>query len=390
MAQSLMQLEDDSQLKTYKKFPMSLVRGEGVWVETDEGVRYLDLYGGHAVAATGHCHPKVVEAIRKQAGELIFYSNVAYNDTRAKAAAALCEVAPEGMKNAFFINSGAEANDNAIKLARRCTGRADIISFEGGFHGRTIGTLSAAGMAKYREAFSPMIEQHRFAPFGDLAALEAMMDDKVAAILIEPIQSMAGCRTATPAFYQGLRAFCDKHGALLIYDEIQTGMGRTGTFFFGGRYGVMPDIITLAKSIASGIPMGALLVSDAIAAEVGYGDLGTTFGAGPVASAALLATLEVIAEEDLLSNVTEQSNYLIDALNEMDHVVKVHGMGFLLGIELTHQAADVATALRKHNIITGTSQDPHILRLLPPLILQRPEIERFLEVFSTLEIEEAR
>lgn len=384
---SWMEIEEQCQLKTYKKFPLSLAKGEGVWVETVEGERFLDLYGGHAVVATGHCHPKVVEAVRKQAGELIFYSNVVYNETRGRAAKALCDVAPEGLKNAFFINSGAEANDNALKLARKATGKQYILAFEGGFHGRTIGTLSATWQAKYREAYSPRIEEHCFAPFGDLDAVASLMKEfDVAGIIIEPIQSMAGCRMAEPAFYQGLRELCDTHGAVLIYDEIQTGFGRTGTHFFAGQYGVMPDIVSLAKSIASGIPMGALLVHDAIAETVGYGDLGTTFGAGPIASAAMLATLQVIEEENLLDNVQQQSQYLTEQLEQLDIVRKVHGKGFLMGIELTLPAAEVNTQLRAQHILAGTSQEAHILRLLPPLILQRAEIDQFLQVLASIKV----
>jgi acetylornithine/succinyldiaminopimelate/putrescine aminotransferase len=389
MTQSWMEIEDQSQLKTYKKFPMSLARGEGVWVETTEGERFFDLYGGHAVVCTGHCHPKVVAAIQKQASELIFYSNVMYNETRGRAAQALCGVAPKGMKNAFFINSGAEANDNAMKLARKATGRSVILSFEGGFHGRTIGTLSAAGDAKYRDSFPPNVPGHIVAPFGDLDAVSALMEehkDDIAGVIIEPIQSMAGCRMAEPAFYQGLRALCDKYGAKLLYDEIQTGMGRTGTYFFAGRYGVMPDVIALAKSIASGIPMGALLVSDEIASFIGYGDLGTTFGAGPIASAAMHATLDVIAEENLLDNINTESAYLKEQLMQSDYVVNVHGLGFLMGIELTVPAADMTKALREKHIITGTSQHPNIMRLLPPYVLKRADIQQFLDVFSTIEV----
>lgn len=382
MDQNLAALEDACQLKTYKKFPMSIVRGQDVWVYTDDGERYLDLYGGHAVVATGHCHPHVVAAIQQQAAQLIFYSNVVYNDTRAHAAHALCRVAPEGLKHAFFINSGAEANENAIKLARKITGRDEIISFEGGFHGRTIGTLSATGMKKYREAFSPRIEAHRFVPFGDLDALESVMSERTAGVLVEPVQSMYGARYASPAYYQGLRQLCDQHGAMLIFDEIQTGMGRTGQFFFSPHHGVLPDMITLAKAIASGVPMAAVLTSDRIAAAVTYEDLGTTFGAGPLACAAMLATIEVIEREQLLHNVTSQSEYLRSKLLEHPQVVATHGLGFLLGIEFKQSAATVRDFLLQHHIVTGTSSVSNVLRLLPPLTLKRPEIDLFLDVLS--------
>ncbi|TNE50013.1 MAG: aminotransferase class III-fold pyridoxal phosphate-dependent enzyme [Deltaproteobacteria bacterium] len=382
MSRNMFELEESCQLKTYQKYPMSIVRGEDVWVYTSEGQKYLDLYGGHAVVATGHCHPNVVHAIQKQASELIFYSNVVYNETRALAAEALCSVAPQGLKNAFFINSGAEANDNAIKLVRKVTGRPEVITFEGSFHGRTIGTLSATGMAKYREAFSPRVSDHLFAPFGDLDALESMMSDKTAGVMLEPVQSMYGARSAPPAYFKGLRDLCDKYGAMLVFDEIQTGMGRTGQFFFAPHHGVLPDIICLAKAIASGIPMGALLVSDDVASHVGYGDLGTTFGAGPVASAALLATVHTIQQDNLIGNVQEQSAYLRAKLNELPIVKATHGLGFLVGIEFEVQASVIRDFLMEHHIITGTSSVPNVLRLLPPLTLKRPEIDLFLDVLS--------
>lgn len=382
MSKNLLEIEDNCQLKTYKKFPISIVRGEDVWVWDSEGKKYLDLYGGHAVVATGHCHPDVVKAIQEQVGRLMFYSNVVYNDTRAKAAEALCRIAPEGMKNAFFINSGAEANDNAIKLARKATGRTQVITFEGGFHGRTIGTLSATAMAKYREAFSPRVPGHSFAPFGDLDALEAMMSEDTAAVMLEPVQSMYGARTEGPEYYQGLRELCDKYGAKLIFDEIQTGMGRTGEFFFSPYYGVTPDIISLAKALASGIPMGALLVKDDVAAHISYGDLGTTFGAGPVASAALLATIETIEKHNILDNVKQQSHYLRERLQGINHVVSTHGLGLLVGIEFDREASIFRDYLLENHIMTGTSSVPNVLRLLPPLTLQKAEIDQFLEVLA--------
>ena len=382
MSRNLFEIEDNCQLKTYKKFPISIVRGEDVWVWDSEGKRYLDLYGGHAVVATGHCHPDVVTAIQEQAGKLMFYSNVVYNDTRALAAEALCRIAPEGMENAFFVNSGAEANDNAIKLARKATGRTEVISFEGSFHGRTIGTLSATGMAKYREAFSPRVAGHVFAPFGDLAALEAMMSDQTAAVMLEPVQSMFGARTAGPEYYQGLRELCDRFGALLMFDEIQTGMGRTGEFFFSPYHGVTPDIISLAKALASGMPMGALLVSDAVASHITYGDLGTTFGAGMLASASLLATIQVIEKYELLANVKQQSKYLREKLSENKHVVATHGLGFLVGIEFDREAAIFRDYLLENNIMTGTSSISNVLRLLPPLTLKQPEIDHFLDILA--------
>ncbi len=374
--------EERYQLKTYKKFPFAIAKGEGSWVITTEGERYLDLYGGHAVVSTGHCHPHVVKAIQDQAATLLFYSNLVYHETRARAAEMLAKAAPEGMDHVFFINSGAEANDNALKLARQLTKKSMILSFDGGFHGRTIATLSATGVPKYRDVIVPRMMEHLFAPFGDLEAVAALFaKHPIAGVMLEPIQSMAGVRMAEPSFYQGLRALCDQHDALLIYDEVQTGFGRTGgQMFFAPRAGVVPDLITLAKSIGSGVPMGALLVRDRYAAQIHYGDLGTTFGGGPLASAALKATLEVIEQENLLDHVARESAYLTEQLIGMDGVEKVLGLGFLMGIRFTKPAAQIQKQLLENKIITGLSEDPHVMRLLPPLVLKREEIDLFLSV----------
>jgi acetylornithine/succinyldiaminopimelate/putrescine aminotransferase len=381
--ENLIEMEEQYQVATYKKFPFVVERGEDVWVSTTEGERFLDLYGGHAVVSTGHSHPRIVKAIADQAGRLIFYSNLVYNDARARAAKKLIEIAPEPIQKAFFVNSGTEANENAMKIARMLTDRSRIISFEGGFHGRTPGSVSATGLAKYRENVSPLLEGHVYADFGSVASVESLLNDQTAAVMLEPIQSMGGVRMAEPEFYQALREMCDQAGAMLIYDEVQTGMGRTGEFFFAGRYGVVPDLVALAKGIASGVPMGAVLMTDAVAGEIRNGDLGTTFGGGPLACAALEATIDVIGEEKLLENVRENSEYLFAELRKLPMVAEVLGLGYLIGIRfLSGQAKPYQQALLEQKIITGLSEDPSVLRLLPPLTLRRPEIDLFLDELS--------
>ncbi|MCS6805740.1 MAG: acetylornithine transaminase [Acidobacteriota bacterium] len=387
MSEHVRQLEDRFQLPTYKKFPLVIERGDDVWLLTDQGERYLDLYGGHAVAVTGHCHRRVVAAIQRQVEKLIFYSNLVYNDARAEAVQKLIEIAPVGLSKVFFVNSGAEANENAIKLARKLTGRTGIISFEGGFHGRTMAALSATGSSKYHKGIAPLVPDHHHVPFGDLQAVAAKMNETVAGVLLEPIQSMAGVRMASAEFYQGLRRLCNQYGALLIYDEVQTGMGRTGEFFFAPRWGVTPDIMTLAKGIASGVPMGAVLVTEAIASRVGYGDFGTTFGGGPLACAALTATLEVIAQEQLLDNVRQQSRYLMERCQALSSVEQITGLGFLLGIRFKQPAAAFQQGLLQRRILTGLADDPHVLRVLPPLTLRQPEIDLFINALSQVEEE---
>jgi acetylornithine/N-succinyldiaminopimelate aminotransferase len=381
--ENLIDIEEQYQVATYKKFPFVIERGEDVWVYTSEGERYLDLYGGHAVVSTGHSHPRIVKAITDQASRLIFYSNLVYNDARAQAAKKLVEIAPADLSKAFFVNSGTEANENAMKIARMLTGRRKIISFEGGFHGRTPGSVSATGLAKYRENVSPLLEGHVFAEFGSIDSVNSLLDEETAAVILEPIQSMGGVRMAEPEFYRRLRERCDEANAMLIYDEVQTGMGRTGEFFFAGQFGVVPDMVALAKGIASGVPMGAVLMTDAIAGEVKTGDLGTTFGGGPLACAALEATVDVIRDEGLLENVRENSEYLFRELRKMLLVEEVRGLGYLVGIKFAGGSAKpVQQWLLDRKIITGLSDDPSVLRLLPPLTLKRTEIDLFLDELS--------
>jgi acetylornithine/succinyldiaminopimelate/putrescine aminotransferase len=379
------ELEDRHQVATYKKLPLDIDRGEGVWVYTSGGERYLDLYGGHAVASTGHAHPRVVAAISSQAARLIFYSNAVYNAARSRAAKKLLEIAPEPLSKVFFVNSGTEANESAMFLARRATGRLKIISFEGGFHGRTPGSISATGLDKYRRLALTSLPGHTIVPFGDIAAVERAIDQDTAAVILEPIQSMSGVRMAAADFYRELGRLCDRAGSLLIYDEVQTGMGRTGEFFFAGRFGVVPDMVTLAKGMASGIPMGAVLMSDRVARSVEPGDLGSTFGGGPLASAALEATIDVMREEKLLDNVRQNSSYLFAQLSRIPTIEQVRGLGYLIGIRFrSGNAAPYQQALIERKIITGLSEDPAVLRLLPPLTLRRPEIDLFLEELSTI------
>jgi acetylornithine/succinyldiaminopimelate/putrescine aminotransferase len=371
-----------AELPTYTRWPIAIARGQGSTVWDTSGKSYLDLYGGHAVAATGHCHPEVVRAIREQAGELLFYSNVVALPVRARAAEAIARQAPAPLSKVFFVNSGTEANENAMRLARRFTGRTDILSFHGGFHGRTADAISAAGLAKYRELGRPNVPGHRLVPFGDLDAARAAVDETVAGILVEPIQSMAGVLTAPPSYFQGLRALCDERGAKLIYDEVQTGFGRTGTFFFAGRHGVVADLVSLAKGIGSGFPMGAVLVSEEIADTVHPEEYGTTFGGGPLACAAAEATVRVLLEEGLLEHVRAGSLRLKEGLAPISGVREVRGEGFLLGLVLDRPGKPVRQALLDRGFLVGGSDLPDTLRLLPPLVLTTAEIDRFLEALK--------
>jgi acetylornithine/N-succinyldiaminopimelate aminotransferase len=374
--------EEQFQLATYKKMPVAAERGDGVWIYTTEGEKYLDLYGGHAVAGTGHCHPHVVKALRDQSEKLLFYSNLVYSETRARAAEKLVSVAPKELTKAFFCNSGTEANENAMRMARMFTGRENIVTFSGGFHGRTADAISATFLGKYREIGKPNVPGHLVAEFADIESVRAVADNSVAAIMLEPIQSMAGVRTAEPIFFTELRQHCDDHGIVLIFDEVQTGIGRTGDWFFAGSVasdGVVPDIVTLAKSLGSGVPVGACLVTDSIASKIKENDLGTTFGGGMLAMACVTATLEAVEKDGMLDNVKSVETHLRDRLQEVEQVVAVHGRGFLLGVEFSDRAAPIHNALLQRKIITGSSSDPRVLRLLPPLCLKTAEVDLFID-----------
>ena len=352
-------------LPTYPPYPFPLVRGEGDRVFDAGGQAWWDFYGGHCVCATGHSHPKVVQAIAQQAASLLFYSAAAELPVRNEAATKITEFS--GMDSVFFCNSGAEANENALKLALLLTGRNKFAAFDGGWHGRTILALSVTDDPKITQPFAAQLVPTLRLPFGDLVALAAADFSDIAGVILEPIQSMAGIKTAPRAWFQALRAKCDASGTLLIFDEIQTGMGRLGTPFAAQFYGVRPDVITSAKGLASGVPMGALLLSAAIAAKVKGGDLGSTFGGGPIACAALLATVEVITTEGLMANATAAAVRLRSELVGTV-VTEVLGEGLLLGLRSTH-----AAALKKHllarNILAGGSGDATVLRLMPPLNL---------------------
>lgn len=379
------QSEEKFQVATYAKMPVAVERGAGAWVWTSEGDKYLDLYGGHAVCATGHCHPHVVESLKEQSERLLFYSNLVYSDVRARAAEKLVSVAPEGLTKVFFCNSGTEANENAMRMARMATGRENIVTFTGGFHGRTADAISATFLGKYREIGRPNVPGHISATFGDLESVRAVADETVAAIMLEPIQSMAGVAESSPEFFQGLRELCDERGIISIFDEVQTGVGRTGNWFFGGSDlagGVVPDIITLAKSLGSGVPVGACLTSEKIAGRIKTNDLGTTFGGGMLAMAAVAATLEAIEQDGMIENARFVENHLRERLREIPNVVGLRGRGCLLGIEFSENAKDVHAHLLNKKIITGTSSNPNVLRLLPPLCVTREEIDLLIEALK--------
>ncbi|HEX6280443.1 MAG TPA: aminotransferase class III-fold pyridoxal phosphate-dependent enzyme, partial [Pyrinomonadaceae bacterium] len=318
------EIEDDFQLATYKKMPLAVERGEGSWIWTSDGEKFLDLYGGHAVCATGHSHPHVVNAIKEQADKVLFYSNLVYSDIRGRVAEKLVSVAPEPLTKAFFCNSGTEANENAMRMARMATGRHKIVSFSDGFHGRTADSISATFLGKYRKIGEPNVPHHVVAEFGSIESIRSVIDDKTAGVIVEPIQSMAGVREAPPEFFVALRSLCEEYGCVLIFDEVQTGVGRTGNWFFAGSDlagGVVPDVVTLAKSLGSGVPVGACLVNYQVSSSIKENDLGTTFGGGMIAMAAVLATLEAIEADGMIDNAAAVEQRLRDGLQSIPGVL---------------------------------------------------------------------
>ncbi|MCS7083219.1 MAG: aspartate aminotransferase family protein [Bacteroidetes bacterium] len=375
-------LEETYELPTYQKWPLALVRGEGAYVWDVEGRRYLDLYGGHCVTLLGHNPPPVVEAICRQTQHLVFYSNVVYSPVRAEAARELAELAPEGLKKVFFCNSGTEAVETALKLARAYTGRSGVVAMRGDFHGRTLGSLAVTWGQAYRRPYRAVLPETYFVPFGELVPLKELLRRRrdIAAVILEPIQSMAGVYEAPSGYYRELRRLCDAHEVLLIFDEVQTGVGRTGTFSVSEAYGMRPDLIALAKSLGSGVPVGAVLVSERIAETVRPGDQGTTFGGGMLAMAAVAATLRMLRQGNWMARAPEIFTRIRDGL--AGRVRAVRGRGCLIGVELPGPAGPVIAALRQEGVLVGGSEHPNTIRLLPPLVLSEADIELFLEAFE--------
>ncbi|MBI4583512.1 MAG: aminotransferase class III-fold pyridoxal phosphate-dependent enzyme [Planctomycetes bacterium] len=386
--QALIERENKYVLPTYAKHPLILGRGEGCDVFDSQGKRYLDFYGGHAVCILGHSHPKWVEAVSRQARDLGFYSGVCYHPARAAAAEHLVTKSYPSMAQVFFCNSGTEANETALKLARRFTGRGRVIAMLEGFHGRTIGSLSATGIEKLRAAYPENLARLTdFVRLGDLEAVRSLNPNQTAAIILEPVQSMAGVRLAPPEYYRGLREHCSRHGIVLIFDEVQTGAGRTGKWFVGAHWEVEPDLVTCAKGIGGGFPVGAVIVSKAIAATVKYGDHGSTFGGGPLAARAVQATFSILEEEKVVERVAAQSREAIRQLKAWAGkgiIQEVRGLGYLIGIECQVPGKDVAARLREKGVLAGTSDDPNTFRLLPPLVAGAAEWDRFFQAFEPL------
>ncbi|MEP6822614.1 MAG: aminotransferase class III-fold pyridoxal phosphate-dependent enzyme [Chthoniobacterales bacterium] len=365
-------------LPTYPPYPFPLVRGESDCVFDENGRRFFDFYGGHCVCSTGHAHPRVVAAIAHQVSELLFYSTAAEVPVRNAAAQELIRFANGrgdiGMASVFFCNSGSEANENALKVAAKLTGRYRFAAFTGGWHGRGTLPLSVTDDPKITEPYTPFLAPCARLPWNDEAALDRFDFSETAAVILEPIQSMSGIHPATDSFLAKLRQATAAAGTFLIFDEIQTGIGRLGYPFAAAKYRVQPDMITSAKGIASGVPMGALLMTEAIAARLKAGDLGSTFGGSPLACAALLATLEVIEDEALMERALAAEMQIREKLRG-SCVEEIRGAGLLLGLTVSGRARELKQHLESASILVGGSADPDVLRLMPPLNLSDKAID---------------
>jgi len=369
---------------TYARYPAAMVKGDGCRLIDADGREYLDFLSGIAVCALGHCHPAVTEAIRRQAGELVHVSNLYYTKPQIELAELLTR--NSFGERIFLANSGAEANEAAIKLARihAGEGRYQVISLAGSFHGRTLATVAATGQPKFHKGFEPLPEGFLHAPFGDLAALEKLITGATCAILCEPLQGEGGVRPLDPLYLQGIRQLCDKHGLLLIFDEIQTGLGRTGTFFAYEQLGVTPDILTMAKALGNGLPIGAMMTTAEIAASFTPGTHASTFGGNPVASAAAVATLKIMLADGFFAEVREKGAYFQAELGKLakrfpDLVASVRGMGLLVGAVLTEQGVahggTIVNKMFERGFLMNFAGNV-ALRFVPPLIVTRTEIDR--------------
>ncbi|MGO9247750.1 MAG: aspartate aminotransferase family protein [Solirubrobacteraceae bacterium] len=372
----LQALEREHVIPSYARAPVQFVRGDGVWLWDVDGNEYLDFLCGISVTNIGHCHPRVVAAVREQVGRLMHVSNLFYTEPAMRLAARLSESSLQG--KVYFCNSGAEASEAAIKLVRRARPGGDVVVVHGAFHGRTYGALSATPQESKQAPFAPLVPGFR-AVDPTPEAISSAVDERTAAVLLEPIQGESGVRVLREETLQAARAACDAHGAPLVFDEIQTGMGRTGTLWAYEQTGVTPDAITVAKALGGGLPIGALITAPHLGDVLQPGDHGSTFAGGPVVASAALAALQVTDDAELLARVRDLGRRLADGLAALPHVVSVRGRGLMLACELDVPAPEVArrALLAQRLIVNATG--PTTVRLLPPLIVSESEIDLALE-----------
>jgi len=372
-------------MANYTRLPLVAVRGEGPYIWDADGKRYLDLFSGWAVTGVGHCHPRLAEAIAKQAAKLIYMPNTWYTEPQGRLAEWIATTSFGG--KCFFCNSGAEANEGAMKLARLATAKEKykIISFENSFHGRTFAAITATAQPKYQQGFAPLVPGFSYAPLNDLKAVEKLVDDETAAILIEPIQGEGGVNVAKPEFLRALRDLCDQRGMVLIFDEVQTGVGRCGTWWGYQVPGVEPDIMTMAKQLGGGTAIGAMCAKPEVAEHLKPGTHASTFGGNPLAAAAGCAVFEIIRDENLLENAQRMGAYLKQRLLEMKQdsplIAEVRGAGLMVGVELTESGAGVAAACLAKGLHINCTHET-VLRIMPPLTITQEQLDEGITILA--------
>jgi len=385
----IIKLTEKHVAQTYGRYPIALVRGKGTHVWDRSGKEYLDFVSGLAVDNLGHCHPKVVSAIRKQAGELLHVSNLYHIEPQSKLAAELTRIS--FADKVFFCNSGAEANEAAIKLARRYyhdrgeKARREIITFSDSFHGRTMATITATAQTKFHVGFKPLLPGFKYVPFNDITALKQALSAKTCAVMIEPVQGEGGVNVANKSYLKELKKLCQKNGSLLIFDEVQTGFGRTGKMFAYEHYGVQPDIITLAKALGAGVAIGAMAATDQAMKSFVPGTHAATFGGNPLACQAALASLKVLTGKNFIKRANEKGQYFLERLQGLakkyPFIREVRGMGLMLAVELDRPGNDIVLKCMQQGYLINCIQG-NILRFLPPLIVTKKEINELIKVLS--------
>ena len=379
------EIEHKYHVPVYRRYPITLERGEGSLIWDTDGNEYLDMLAGIAVNNTGHCHPNVVKAIQDQAEKLIQPSNFFYTEIQSKLAKLLSDLS--GLERVFFCNSGVEALEASLKIARKYGNnkgkKGDIIAVERGFHGRSIAAI-ALGKPKYQKGFQPIPEGFKTIPFNDIEALEKEINDDTIAFACEPIQGEGGIHEVSGKYLKRVRELCDKHDVLLMFDEVQCGNGRTGKYFGFQHHDVQPDIIATAKGLGGGFPIGAVMASEKAAQALDFGDHGTTYGGNPLACAASYAAVRTILDENLMDKATEQGKYLIDQIREkaktLGVIKEIRGKGLMIGVELTIPGKPVVLEMLENGVVSNVTMDT-VIRLVPPLVITKTQIDHFLDVF---------
>jgi acetylornithine/LysW-gamma-L-lysine aminotransferase len=379
--------EDQFMGNIYQRFPVTIERGLGSHVWDTNGKEYIDCMGGYGVALVGHCNPRVVKAIKEQLDKIITVHSSLYNKTRERFLETLIKIAPKSLNQVYLNNSGTEAVEAAIKFARKFTGKTGMVAMNGSYHGKTFGSLSITFSQKYRKPFEPLVEKVSFSPFGDIEALRSMVNSDTAFVIVEPIQGESGIHVAPDGFLQDVRKLCNEKNILLIFDEIQAGLGRTGKMWAGQHWDTTPDIMCLAKGIAGGIPMGATLVREDILACISKGEQSSTFGGNPISCAAGIASIEALTQDGLVENATKMGKLFregLERLKEKHKIIReIRGKGLMIGVEMKFEVKDILFDGIANNLLLLYS-GKNILRLLPPLVISESDITKALETLDVI------